>query len=142
MKVAIETYNRLAKVVGGVLTFMGVSLIGAFGVFLGTGQNPLADAAPGFNGPALLVLASIGAFALPLGVSLFSPDSKTSARLRIASGALGLMALLRLAAFASADMRELIGFTPLIESLVLGGIAAAAFFVRPKDASLVEEARA
>ncbi len=131
MQVSLLTYHRLANFVGSILSLMGLALASVFAAFVVTGSSPLSGGAIDFDGPSLLVLASIGAFTLPLGLSLFSRDEATSARLRLAGYALGLMALLRLAAFSSAEMRATVGVAPLIEFFILGGIAAVAFWVRP-----------
>lgn len=138
MTITATAYLRLAKLVGALLMSMGLGLTLLFVVFLATGANPLAEAAPGFDGVGMLILASLGAFALPLGMSLFAGDQSTSARLQIAACALGLMAVLRLAAFANADLRAAVGVTPLIEFFVLGAIGLVAFFVRPDDESPIE----
>lgn len=138
MHITSANYHRLAKFVGLLLTLMGVCLITIFVAFMWTGVSPLVDATPSIDGIGLLVLASLGAFALPLGVSLFNTDSATSARLKIAAYALGLMAVLRLVAFVSADLRAVVGVTPLIEFFVLGATAFAAFFVRPSDESPIQ----
>lgn len=131
MQVSLVTYHRLAKFVGTILSLMGIALASVFAMFLFTGNSPIAGGPVNFDGPSLLVLASIGAFTLPLGLSLFSRDEATSARLRIAGYALGLMALLRLVAFSSPQMRAAVGVAPLVEFFILGGIAMVAFWVRP-----------
>ena len=138
MQVDIATYHRLAKSVGVLLTVMGLSLAAVFATFVLTGRSPLAGSAVDLDGPGLLVLASIGAFTLPLGLSLFSTDSATSARLRIAGYALGLMALLRLAAFSSPQMRAVVGVAPLIEFFVLGGIGLVAWWIRPNTETPID----
>ena len=138
MNVSLTTYHRLAKAYGALLVLMGLGLIATFVVFWATGTNALAEAAPGSDGLGLLILASIGAFALPLGSSLFSADHATSARLQVAACALGMMAALRLLAFFVADLRAVIGYTPLIEFFVLGSLAAIAFFVRPETESPID----
>jgi hypothetical protein len=138
MKITVAHYHRLAKFVGALLTLMGLGLTAVFANFVLTGANPLAESPVALNGPGLLIFASIGAFALPLGLSLFTTDSTTSTKLQIAAGALGLMALLRLSAFASADMRGVLGITPLVEFFVLGGIGALAYFLRPENESPIE----
>ncbi|MGH1348591.1 MAG: SRPBCC family protein [Nannocystales bacterium] len=131
MQVNITTYHRLAKSVGALLTLMGGSLAIVFATFMFTGTNLLAGGPVNIDGPGLLVLATIGAFTLPLGLSLFSTDDATSARLRIAGYALGLMAVLRLAAFSNPQMRAVLGVTPLIEFFILGGVGLVAYLVRP-----------
>jgi len=138
MFVDIVTYHRLAKAIGGLLTLIGLSLAAVFATFVLTGSSPLAGSPLDLDGPGLLVLASIGAFTLPLGLSLFSDDDATSARLRIAGYALGLMALLRLVAFSSPEIRATVGLTPLIEFFVLGGIGATAWWVRPNTEPSIE----
>ena len=134
MKISVTNYHRLAKAIGVLLTLMGAGLTTLFVVFVATGGSPV----PGLDGLGLLVLASIGAFALPLGIALFRTDAATSARLQIAACALGLMAVLRLGAFLSPDLRAAVGATPLVEFLVLGAIAAVAFFMRPDNESPIE----
>ncbi len=138
MKITVTNYHRLAKLVGTVLTLLGLGVTAVFANFILTGANPLAATPVALDGPGLLVIASIGAFALPLGVSLFSSDSTTSTKLRIAAGALGLMALLRLSAYASADLRAVVGMTALVEFFVLGGIATLAYFLRPDNESSID----
>lgn len=135
MQVDTVTYHRLAKSVGTLLTLMGIGLAAVFATFIATGTNLLAQGPVDLGGPGLLVLATIGAFTLPLGLSLFSGDAATSARLRIAGVALGLMALIRLAAFLHGDMRAALGITPLVEFFVLGAVGLVAYGVRPKTES-------
>lgn len=138
MKVNVKTYRRIAKFVGALLTLMGVGLGAVFVQFMWMGTNPFTQGPLILDGPGLLILASIGAFALPIGISLFSSDPSTSARLRIAGGALGFMALLRLAAYASPSMRAVVGVAPLIEFFVLGSIGLVAYSVRPENESPIE----
>ncbi len=138
MKITAANYRRLAKFVGILLTLMGLGLAAVFANFVVTGANPLARPPASLNGPGLLIFASIGAFALPLGLSLLTADTATSTKLQIAAGALGLMALLRLSAFASPDMRAMVGMTPLVEFFVLGSIGTLAYFLRPDDESPIE----
>ncbi len=138
MKITVANYHRLAKFVGVVLTLMGLGLTAVFVNFVLTGANPLAGPPVALNGQGLLIFASIGAFALPLGLSLFTTDSTTSTKLQIAAGALGLMALLRLSAFANADMRAVVGMTPLVEFFVLGSIGMLAYLLRPENESPIE----
>ena len=138
MNTTPATYHRLAKGFGLLLTLMGTTLVLVFVTHLLTGANPFAGAPVPLDGPGLLILSSIGAFALPLGVSLFAVDGATSARMRIAAGALGMMALIRITGFANANIREAVGIAPLIEFFVLGGLASIAFFVRPNDESPIE----
>jgi len=135
MQVNITTYHRLAESVGALLTLVGASLAVVFVTFMVTGTNLLAEGPVNIDGPGLLVLATIGAFTLPLGLSLFSTDDATSARLRIAGYALGLMAVLRLAAFSSPQMRAVLGVAPLVEFFVLGGVGLLAYLVRPDTES-------
>lgn len=131
MNVTVANYHRLAKLIGLLLTLMGVGLIAVFAMFITTGTNPLAGCPAGLEGPGLLILATIGAFTLPLGASLFGVDAATSARMRIAGYALELMALLRLVAFANPQLRAEVGYTPLLEFFVLGSIGLIALLVRP-----------
>lgn len=138
MKITVANYHRLAKLVGTLLTLMGLGLTAVFATFVLTGANPLAAPPLSLTAPGLIIFATIGAFALPLGLSLFATDATASAKLRIAAGALALMSLVRISAFASADVRAVVGITPLVEFFVLGGIAALAYFVRPDNESPIE----
>ncbi|TPV94050.1 MAG: SRPBCC family protein [Myxococcales bacterium FL481] len=138
MKITVAAYHRLAKAVGALLTLMGAGLGFVFASYLVTGQNPFTGSPLVLDGTGLLILASIGAFALPLGLSLFSSDSSTSARLRIAAFALGLMAVIRLAGFANADIRAAAGFAPLAEFFILGSIGLVAYTFRPENESPIE----
>lgn len=138
MQVTAPTYFRFAKSVGALVTLMGVFTLGLFVTFVLTGTNALAAQLPSVDGLGLLLFGSFGAFALPLGASLFSADAATSTRLRIAGGALGLLAILRLLAYAHPELRATLGVAPLVEFFVLGSIALVASSVRPKDEAAVE----
>lgn len=138
MKITVANYHRLAKSVGALLTLMGVGLIAVFAVYVLTGSNLLAEPPVALNGAGLLISASIGAFALPMGLSLLNPDATTSTKLQLAAGALWLMALLRLCAFASPPLRALVGSAPLVEFFVLGGIGTLAYFLRPQNEFPIE----
>ncbi len=138
MQVTVSNYRRFAKLMGASLTLMGASLFGMFALYVSTGTNPIAATAPGFDGVGMLVLASIGAFALPLGLSLFVSDTSTSARLRIAGFALGCMAVLRLVGFLSPEIRAVVGFTPLVEFFVLGSLGMVAYWLRPENESPID----
>jgi len=137
MTVSLHRFHLLARLFGGLLLLMGGSLLAVFATFLVTGVSPLEPDLT-LSGPGMLVLATIGAFALPLGLSLFGGDTRTSARLRIAGGALGLMALLRLIAFLDPGLRAALGVTPLVEFFVLGALATFAMLVRPQHEAPVE----
>lgn len=138
MLVPIDRYHHLAWLVGSVLTLVGTALVATFVVSVAIGVEPLADTVLRLEGPGVLIFASVGAFALPLGLSLFRRDAATSARLRIAAGALGLLAVLRLVAFLSADLRAAVGLVPLIEAGVLGAIAWVGLWVRPEGEAPIE----
>lgn len=137
MPLSNRNFRLLTHSIGALLALMGSGLLAVFLVYLATGVSPLAGTPIG-DGLGLLVLATIGAFALPVGLSLWSRSSPASANLRIAAFALGLMAVLRLAAMLSPDIRAAAGLTPLIEFFVLGGIAALALWVRPEDEAAIE----
>lgn len=138
MKIDATYYRRLSTAVGTLLTLMGLGLTGAFVHFLWSGDTPLAAPPLGLGGPGVLIAASIGAFALPLGLSLLSSDSRGSVRLRIAAGALAMMAVIRGLAFTSPELRDVLGAAPLIEFFVLGAVAVFAYFLRPQDESPIE----
>jgi hypothetical protein len=138
MKITVANYHRLAKSVGLLLSLTGFGLLAVFANYTLTGANPLAAAPLRLNGAGLLIFASIGAFALPLGMSLFSADSSTSTKLQLAAGALGFMALIRGAAFANPEVRALVGNAPLVEFFVLGSIALLAYFLRPDNEYPIE----
>ncbi len=129
-----RNYSRLARTVGAVLTFMGLSLMGMYGTYLATGFNALAADLPQVDVIGLMFAASIGSFALPIGGLLLWGGPATQARLPIAGMALGLMALVRLAGFANPEVRALVGAAPLVEFFVLGAIGVAAMVLRPDPA--------
>lgn len=131
MFVSHSTYGRLTKGVGVLLTFMGVGLLGMYGLFLVTGSNPLAADLPGLGAIGQMLFASVGAFALPVGVFLLRSRPETPGRLQIGASALGLMAVVRLLAFSNVETRALVGSAPLVEFFVLGTIAAVSLAVRP-----------
>ena len=131
MNVSELTYDRIAKGVGVMLTGMGASLLLMFCVFAATGINPVHAALPGLGGVGLMVYASVGAFALPVGGVLLRGGPGAQGHLRIAAIALGLMALVRLVAFSNLEIRTDVGIMPLAEFFGLGSIALVALFVRP-----------
>lgn len=138
MQLASQNYYRFARGVGALVTLMGLLTVGAFVLFVLTGVNAVASELPELGHVGLLLMASIGGFALPLGASLFRSDPATSTRLRIAAGALGLMAIIRLVAFIHPELRATLGVAPLVEFFVLGGIALAAFGLRPEGEAAIE----
>ena len=138
MKITLANYHRLARAVGALLTLMGLGLLAVFLVFVSTGQNPLAAPPLALSDAGMLIFGSVGAFALPLGMSLLWTDASTPSKLQLAACALWLMALIRLAAYASADMRALLGAAPLVEFFVLGGVASLAYFLRPDNEAPLE----
>ncbi len=140
MPLSIARFFMVSRLIGGLLTLMGLALLAVFGVFLATGLNPLA---PGLDLDAagMLIFATVGAFQLPLGLSLLGRDARTSFRLRIAAGALGGMALLRLLAFLHPTTGALLGLTPLVEAVFFGLVGLAALVVRPESEAPIEIVR-
>lgn len=131
MNVSNLTYDRVAKGVGVMLTAMGASLLLMFCVFAATGINPVDAVLPGLGGLGLMIFASVGAFALPVGAVLLKGGPAAEGHLRIAAIALGLMALVRLVAFGNLEIRTIVGIMPLAEFFGLGSIALVVLFVRP-----------
>ena len=134
MHVSESTYNRISKGVGVLVTFMGLSQLAMYVVFVATGSNPLVASLPGIDAVGQMAFASIGAFALPVGVFLLRKGPDTQGRLRIAAFALGLMAVVRIIGFTNVETRALVGTAPLVEFFVLGAIAVAALVIRPSRA--------
>lgn len=137
MKIKPSTYQRIARVYGALFTLMGVGLGALFIQFLVTGA-PIASGPVTVDGIGVLLMATIGAFTLPLGLSLLSKDKATSSRMEVGGTALGLMALIRLAAYLDAELGALVGVTALVEFFVLGTLGFVAYFVRPSDESAIE----
>ena len=137
MPLTSARFYLLARLLGVLLALSGTALLVVFLVHLVAGASLLGPSLP-LGGPGMLLLATVAAFQVPLGLSLLSRDPRTSSRLRIAAGALGLMALMRLLAFASADMRAVLGLAPLVEFFVLGGLSAVALLIRPAHESPIE----
>jgi len=135
MHVSESTYSRVTKAVGLLLTFMGLSLLGAFALFAITGANPVTAGLP-ISAVGQLSFASIGAFALPVGAFLLLGGPDIQGRLQIASVGLGLMAVVRLVAFTNIEIRSVVGAAPLVEFFVLGTIAAVALFLRPSPTNV------
>ena len=127
--VSPRTYHRFATGIGVLLTLMGVGILGMFALFLLTGTNALASLGVGALG--VLLVASIGALALPLGASLFGAGPDTPGRLRTAAFGLGLLGVVRLLAFTQPDIRAVAGFALLGEFFVLGGVSLLALVLRP-----------
>ena len=138
MQIATRHYFHLAKGVGLLVSLIGLGTLAVFVTYVATGQNALAADLPQLSGVGLLLMASLGAFALPLGASLFGRDATTARRVRIAAGALALLAVLRLLAYLQPELRAALGVTPLVEFFVLGAIALVAFGVRPEDEASIE----
>lgn len=138
MQIASRHYFHLAKGVGLLVTLMGLGTLAVFVSYVATGQNALAADLPELGGVGLLLMASLGAFALPLGASLFGRDPATAKRVRIAAGALALLAVLRLLAYLHPELRATLGVAPLVEFFVLGAIALVALSVRPDDEAAIE----
>lgn len=137
MSLSIDWFHRVARLVGVVLAVMGIGPLALFVVYAATGASPLGEALP-LSPPGMLLLGSVGALALPIGASLFVRDALSSTRLRLAAGMLGLMAVLRLAAFVSPELRAVLGAAPLVEFFVLGAVAAVAWVARPETESAIE----
>ncbi|MFT4623685.1 MAG: hypothetical protein ACI8PZ_002341 [Myxococcota bacterium] len=108
MNVSELTYDRIAKGIGVMLTGMGASLLLLFCVFAATAINPIDAALPGLGGVGLMLFASVGAFALPVGGALVRGGPDAQGHLRVAAMALGLMAVVRLVAFSNLEIRTII----------------------------------
>jgi hypothetical protein len=137
MPLSIDRFFLLARAIGGLLVLMAAGLFGVFAAHLFAGANPLAPAVE-LDLVGALVLASLGAFQLPLGLSLLRRSAHTTARLRVAAGALEGMALLRLVVFVASGAAGPLGWAPLVEFVVLGAIAVVAFVARPEHESAIE----
>ena len=67
----------------------------------------------------------------PLGLSLMGCDARTSFRLRVAAGALGAMAALRLLVFVFPFEGAALGYAPLVEAIFFGVVSGVALVIRP-----------
>ncbi len=134
MQLSTSAYRRLAKGVGGLLTFMGLFLLVTYSLFASTGLNLFAEGLPQLQSIGLVFVGSMGAFALPVGGFLLRGGPDTTGRLRLAAVALGLMAIVRLLAFANLEIRAQVGFAALVEFFVLGAIALVSGLARSKEA--------
>jgi len=137
MTLSPDRFHLLARLLGGALVFMGVSLLGVFAAFV-VADVSLLPPPLAMDGPALVILGSIGAFTLPLGLSLFGRDTRTTHRLRVAGGALLLMGLIRLVAFLDPGLRAVLGLAPLVEFFVLGSLGMVGLLARPRGESPIE----
>ncbi|MCO4747087.1 MAG: SRPBCC family protein [Proteobacteria bacterium] len=140
MTLSIDRFHLFARLVGALLTLMGTGLLAVFGAYYIAGLNLLAPAIL-LDPAGVLILATVGAFQVPLGLSLLGRDARTSFRLRVAAGAFAGMGALRLMAFAQPEMQATLGVTPLIEGLLFSGIAGLALVLRPEGESPIEIVR-
>jgi hypothetical protein len=126
-----SAYGRLCGITGGGLIVLGFTLLTVMLVFLGTGQSPIP-----VDGVGHYFVAFTGSVLMAWGVSLLiaSRDMEV-ARILAPANATGmaLMAFYRLViVLSSADVRAWIGFLPMGEALLFGGLAIAFWWGRPK----------
>jgi hypothetical protein len=138
MPLTQRRFRQLTNAIGGLLTVMGASLLAGFVLLFLTGANVMAALPGNPGGVGLLLTATVGAFALPLGLALFGQPTPATSRLRIAGFALGLMAVLRLLAVLTPSIRAEVGVIPLVEFFVLGGVSLVALCARPTSDAPIE----
>jgi hypothetical protein len=126
-----SAYGRLCGITGGGLIVLGFTLLTVMLVFLGTGQSPIP-----VDGVGHYFVAFTGSVLMAWGVSLLiaSQDMEV-ARILAPANATGmaLMAFYRFViVLSSADVRAWIGFLPMGEALLFGGLAIAFWWGHPK----------
>ena len=126
-----SAYGRLCSITGGGLILIGLSLLTVMLVFLSTGQSPIPA-----DGVGHYFVAFTGSVLVAWGLSLqVASQDKELARSLAPASAIGmaLMAFYRLViVLSSADVRTWIGFLPMGEALLFGGLAVAFWWGRPK----------
>ncbi len=131
MYITHTQYRQLAKAIGILFTVMGGTLLALYCVYLAQGSTPLGVEHPSLNnGAPMMLLGTVGAFALPVGLFVFGSRSNPEAWVRMGAVVMGLMAAIRLLGFATIEVRAQVGMTPLFEALIFGIIATVALCVR------------
>lgn len=129
MHISKSNYHHFARFLGFLLVLYGGGSIVAFASYAATGTNSLSSIT---NGMGVVFLGLMGAFPLPLGISLFWANDHTQALLRVISVALGFNALIRLSLVMIPELQSTVGtITPVVEFCVFGFIAVLAFAIRP-----------
>ena len=126
-----SAYGKLCGIAGGGLILIGFTLLIVMLVFLGTGQSPIP-----VDGVGYYFVAFTGSVLMAWGVSLLiaSRDMEV-ARILAPANATGmaLMAFYRFViVLSSADVRAWIGFIPVGEAFLFGGLAIVFWWGRPK----------
>lgn len=126
-----SAYGRLCGITGGALILLGFTLLTVMLVFLGTGQSPIPA-----DGVGHYFVAFTGSVLVAWGLSLHVASRHMElARILAPANAIGmaLMAFFRMViVLSSADVRSWIGFLPMGEALLFGGLAIAFWWGRPK----------
>ncbi len=126
-----SAYGRLCGITGGALILLGFILLAVMLFFLGTGQSPILA-----NGVGHYFVAFTGSVLVAWGLSLqIASRDMDLARILAPASATGmaLMALYRFViVLSSADVRAWIGFIPMGEACLFGGLAITFWWGRPK----------
>ena len=137
MYLPIPYYRLIARLLGGLLCVGGAALCGLLAWSVLTGVDVLSDT-PLSHPLSPLLLASVGALALPLGIALLGADGSSSTTVRLAGRGLGLMALVRGIAWLDPEIRALVGMAPLTEFFVLGAAWMVLKLLRPRGEAAIE----
>jgi len=126
-----SAYGRLCGFTGGALILLGITMLTTMLIFLITGHSPIPT-----GGVGHYFLAFTGSVLVAWGLSLrLASRNSELAYLLAPANAIGmaLMAFYRsVIVLSSADVRAWIGFIPMGEALLFGGLAIAFLWGRPK----------
>lgn len=126
-----SAYGRLCGITGGALILLGFILLAVMLFFLSTGQSPIPA-----DGVGHYFVAFTGSVLVAWGLSLqVASRDMALARILAPASAVGmaLMAFYRFViVLSSADVRAWIGFIPMGEACLFGGLAIAFWWGRPK----------
>ncbi len=126
-----SAYGRLCGITGGGLILLGFTLLTVMLVFLTNGQSPIP-----VDGVGHYFVAFTGSVLVAWGLSLqVASRHMELARILAPASAIGmaLMAFYRLViVLSSADVRAWVGFLPMGEAFLFGGLAIAFWWGSPK----------
>ncbi len=116
MRISENQYRIFTRLIGGVLTLYGGGALITYLILVVGNTNELANFT---NEMGTLFLALMGAFSLPLGVSLFKFGADIQSLMNIAAFALGINGLIRIAIFLNPELLVLTGATtPIFEFVI------------------------
>ncbi len=129
-------FGYFLRSVSGLLCLYGVGTLLVYAVFVITGTNSLASVT---NGMGLLFFGLAGAFALPLGLAMWTRSNASDELLRVASMGLFINGLLRLSLLASPTLRDAVGVAaPITEFAVFSLLSYLTMALRPASETVPE----